>query len=75
MIPTLLILGFVAGFVPSGWLVVVVAAIGWPLLLVATDTDSGLAFALAASALGAANAGVGMLAGASVRWLVVRNVR
>ncbi len=60
MIPTMILVGVVLG---RWWKVALaVAALGWPLLLVATglmDVEPGL---LAASALAVVNAGVGVLA-------------
>ncbi len=60
MIPTMIVVGVVLG---RWWKVALaVAALGWPLLLVATglmDVEPGL---LAASALAVVNAGVGVLA-------------
>lgn len=71
MIPTLLVLGFVAGLVPRGWIAVPAAAVGWPLLLMAAESESGAGFALAAAALATANTAVGVLPGYSACRLVV----
>ena len=59
MIPTMILLGLVLG----RWrlVAIVIAALGWPMLLVVTDVvafDAGL---LEAAALAAANAAVGVL--------------
>jgi hypothetical protein len=70
MIPTLLVLGFLAGLLPRGWLFVGVAAFGWPLLLVGTGVDGGMVFALRAGVLGAANALVGVSIGYTVRMVM-----
>jgi hypothetical protein len=60
VIPTMIVFGVVLG---RWWRVALVtAAIGWPLVLVATDVvafDAGL---IEAAALAVANAGVGVLA-------------
>ncbi len=60
MIPTMMVVGVVLG---RWWkIALAVAALGWPMLLVATglmDVEPGL---LAASALAVVNAGVGVLA-------------
>lgn len=49
----------------------IVAAIGWPLLLIATSVDIELVALPAAAALGAANAAVGILVHHAL-WLFVR---
>ena len=72
MIPVLLLLGFVAGLLPRGWGAVIVAAIGWPLLLVALGVDSGWGFVGGASALATANTALGVLVGVGVRALLTR---
>lgn len=59
MIPTMILLGLVLGRWPL--VAIVIAALGWPMLLVVTDVvafDAGL---LEAAALAAANAAVGVL--------------
>ena len=71
MIPTLILLGLVFG---HRWkTTLVVAAVGWPLLLIATGVDSGLDFALGAAALAVANAAVGILVHQAL-WFLVRGV-
>ena len=76
MIPTLLALGMLAGLLPMGRLFVIVAAVGWPLLLVATEVGSGLDMVLGGALLGAANAAVGILFGRGLRsaasWMTAR---
>jgi hypothetical protein len=67
----LLVFGLVAGLFPRGWLFILVAAIGWPLLLLASEIDSGLDFVVAASVLGAANAAVGTLGGFGLRKVMI----
>ncbi|MFA7249067.1 MAG: hypothetical protein WC273_05480 [Dehalococcoidia bacterium] len=75
MIPTLLLVGFIAGLLPKGWIAAGLAAAGWPIILVALDVGSGPAFVLAAGALGAANTALGLLVGAGARQLLRRLVR
>jgi len=70
VIPTLLLPGLIAGFLPKGWIFVIVAALGWPILLVATGVDSGWAFFLDAGALAAANAAVAWSVGLAIRFVV-----
>ena len=71
MIPTLIILGLVFG---HWWrTTLVVAAVGWPLLLIVTGVESGLDFALGAAALAMANAAVGILVYQAL-WLLVRGL-
>ena len=66
VIPTLIIVGLVLG---NWWRVLVpVAAVGWAVLLIATDVDSGLDFAVGAAALGAVNVVVGVLLHHGVRY-------
>ena len=60
MIPTMILCGFVLG---RWWRVALVtAAVGWPVLLVVTDTVGFATGLIAAAALAVANAGVGVLA-------------
>ena len=60
MIPTMILFGFVMG---RWWRVALVTAtVGWPLLLVITDTVGFTAGLIAAATLAVANAGVGVLA-------------
>ena len=73
MIPTLLLVGFIAGFLPRGWLALPAALIGWPTLLVTTGIDSGFAFVVAAGLVGGANAAVGLLAGLGVQAITRRH--
>ncbi|GAA6527867.1 hypothetical protein [Intrasporangium sp. DVR] len=59
MIPTMILFGLVLG---RWWPVtLLVAAFGWPALLVATDVVSVNAGLIAAAALALVNAGVGVL--------------
>lgn len=59
MIPTLILLGLVFG---RWWrLSLVVAAVGWPVLLVATDAMDVEAGLVGAAGLAVINAGVGVL--------------
>ena len=59
MIPTLILLGAIFG---RWWpTTLVVAALGWPLLLVVTDVVGVDTDLIGAAALAAANAGVGVL--------------
>lgn len=60
MIPSLILLGLLLG---RWWRVALVAAaVGWPVLLVATDVAAFDAGLLGAAALAVANSGVGVLA-------------
>lgn len=59
MIPTVILLGVVLG--RWWWLALATAAIGWPLLLLASDVVDVNAGLFAAAALAVANAGVGVL--------------
>lgn len=67
MIPTLLALGFVAGlFGRRGWWFVLVAVVGWPVLLWVTGVDD---FELvSAFAFAWVNTALGVLVGNAVRW-------
>ena len=69
MIPTLLILGFAAGFLPRRWAIaaVVLLAIGWMALVMSDRPLSDIDTALGAAGLGLANATVGALAGQAIR--------
>lgn len=59
MIPTMILFGVIFG---RWWLItLVVAALGWPLLLVATDVVGVNAGLVEAAVLAVANAGVGVL--------------
>jgi hypothetical protein len=70
VITTLLLVGLVFG---RWWKTMIPAAvIGWPLLLIATDVDSG--FAVAAGLLVAANVVVGVLMYQALR-LIARGLR
>jgi hypothetical protein len=71
VIPTLLLLGFVAGLLPRGWCFVPAATVGWPVLGLLTGVDSGIVFILGAAALGAVNAALGVLVGLALRRLVL----
>jgi len=69
MIPTLILFGLVFG---RWWrATLIVSAIGWPVLLIATGVDDRIGFAIGAAVLAAANAGVGVLVH-RVLWFVVR---
>ena len=71
MIPTLMLLGLVFG---HWWrTTLVVAAIGWPLLLIATGVDVDIATVPVAAALGAANAAIGILVH-RLLWLIARGL-
>jgi len=71
VIPTLILFGLVFG---RWWLAtLIVSAIGWPVLLIATGVDSGIAFAIGAAALAVANAGVGILIHRTL-WLLMRGI-
>jgi hypothetical protein len=71
MIPTLILFGLVFG---RWWLAtLIVSAIGWPILLIATGVESGIGFAIGAAALAVANAGVGILIHRAL-WLLVHGV-
>jgi hypothetical protein len=71
VIPTLILFGLVFG---RWWLAtLIVSAIGWPVLLIATDVESGIAFVIGAGTLAVANAGVGILIHRAL-WLLVRGV-
>jgi hypothetical protein len=67
MIPALLIVGLVNGFLPRPWLYVALAAVAWPLVLLITHVTSGLDSLLTASALATANTTVGALCGWALR--------
>ena len=59
MIPTMILFGVIFG---RWWLITLfTAALGWPLLLVATDVVGVNASLIGAAALAVANAGVGVL--------------
>ena len=71
MIPTLILLGAIAGLLPRAWWFVAVAAVGWPALLVltgATTNDPLGSAVLLAAAVGAANTAVGVAFSRGVRW-------
>jgi hypothetical protein len=71
VIPTVILLGLIFG---HWWkTTLVVAAVGWPLLLIVTGVDSGLNFALGAAALAMANAAFGIL-GHRLLWLLARGM-
>jgi len=46
------------------------SSVAWPMLLVATDVDSGLAFFVGAAALAAVNTIIGVAVGLASRWLI-----
>ena len=69
MIPTVILLGLVLG---HWWkTTLVVAAVGWPLLLVATGIDIDPQAFPAAAALAVANATIGILVHQAL-WMLVR---
>jgi len=71
VIPTLILLGLVFGYWWRATLVV--SAIGWPLLLIATGVDLNIATIPLAAALGAANAAIGILVHRML-WLLARGL-
>lgn len=74
MIPTMIAIGFLVGFLPRPWYLagIAIGAAAWPLLLVASDATSvDGPGALGAFLIAAANAGVG----AVVARLLVNSVR
>lgn len=76
MIPTLLIVGFVAGLLGRrGFWAAPIAAVSWATLLVATDVDGGVVFWIAAAALGAVNAAAGVAVGYSLHRILDRGTR
>jgi uncharacterized membrane-anchored protein len=77
MIPSAILIGLVAGFAAGrlGWWSVGIVAVAWPVLLVATDVASGLAFFVGAAALAAMNTIVGVAVGIGGRWLIAAIVR
>jgi hypothetical protein len=71
VIPTLILLGLVFG---HWWkTALAVAAVGWPLLLIATGVDIDPATLPAAAALAVANAAIGILVHQAL-WLLVRGL-
>lgn len=70
MIPTLILLGLVFG---RWWRSsLIAAAVGWPVLLIATDVMSVEAGLLGASALAIMNAAVGVLVHQVILWTTRR---
>jgi hypothetical protein len=70
VIPTLILVGFVLG---RWWRIAIpLAAVGWPVLLIVTDVDSGFDFALGAASLAIANVLVGVLVFRALSLLVRR---
>jgi hypothetical protein len=69
MIPVAILNGLLAGLAAGriGWLAVGVVAVAWPVLLIATDIDSGLAFFLSAGVLAAVNTTIGVGVGITGR--------
>jgi hypothetical protein len=59
MIPTMILLGFVLG--RWRWLSLVIAAVGWPVILLVTNVLHVYYRLIEAAALAAANAAVGVL--------------
>ena len=71
MIPTLILVGLVFGY---WWrTTLIVSAIAWPLLLIATGVDIEIATIPLAAALGAANTAVGILVH-RLLWVVARGL-
>ena len=71
MIPTVILAGLIFG---RWWKATLIgAAIGWPLLLIATGSDLDVAVIPVAAALGAANAAIGILVH-RLLWLMVRGL-
>jgi hypothetical protein len=71
VIPTVTLLGLILG---RWWkATLVVAVVGWPLLLTATGVDIGLDFALGTAALAMANAAIGILVH-RLPWLLARGL-
>ncbi|PZG11978.1 hypothetical protein C1I95_26845 [Micromonospora craterilacus] len=70
MIPTLILFGLVFG---RWWRsTLVVAALGWPVLLVVTDALDVEPRLLTAAVLAVGNAGAGVLIHQGIRWMVRR---
>lgn len=71
MIPVAILVGLVAGLAAGrfGWWAVGLAAMAWPVLLIATDAGSGFIFFVGAAVLAAVNTTVGVAAGIAVRLL------
>lgn len=68
MIPTLLAAGFIAGLIFRSWWSIAVLTVGWVVVvLVATSPGSTLWDLLVATALAAANGGLGVAVGRGVR--------
>jgi fructose-specific phosphotransferase system IIC component len=72
MIPTLLVVGAIAGMLPKGWLVLPLAALGWPLVLWLTGVNESAAGFAFASALGVANTAAGFALGLWFKFLANR---
>lgn len=72
MIPTLILIGFVAGLLPRiGWAIAVLAVVLWP-VLIPDATSSGLWFTLEVAAVAAANTAAGFVVAWSLRRVVLR---
>lgn len=71
MIPVAILAGLVAGLISErvAWWTIGIYAVAWPVLLVTTGVDSGIAFFVAAAALAAVNTVVGVAIGFATRWL------
>jgi hypothetical protein len=70
VIPTLLVVGLVLG---RWWKVVIpVATVAWVILLIATDTGSGVALVAGAALFGAINTTIGVLAYQAIRVSLLR---
>jgi hypothetical protein len=72
MVPLAILIGLLAGLAAGrlGWWAVGIVTVAWPLLMVATDADSGLAFFVGAAALAAVNTIIGFAVGIASRWLI-----
>lgn len=72
MIPVAILIGLLAGLAAGrlGWWAVGIVAVAWPVLLIATNVDSGLAFFVGAAALAAVNTIIGIAVGIAGRWLI-----
>lgn len=68
MIPTLILVGLYGAPFARGWLCLLVAAVGWPILLYTNGTVLGIGELLAVLSLAMANAGAGFAVGRSLSW-------
>lgn len=70
MIPSLLLVGLVLG--RWWWLPLLLAALGWPTLLVATEAMTVTPGLVGAAGLAVLNAAVGVAVHQAVRWTLAR---